>query len=166
VPPTSTSTLGPFELSSTAFASEETIPPAYACHGADVSPALEWTEPPAGTQSFALIMDDPDAVQVVGFVWDHWLLFNLPAETRKLPGEIPPDGELPDGSRHGMNSFPRLGYDGPCPPGGRTHRYIFTLYALDTLLDLDVGVKKADLLAAMEGHILAEAIYAGNYTSP
>jgi hypothetical protein len=159
-------TSGPFELTIPAFGMEEPIPVQYTCHGVDISPPLAWSDPPTGTQSLALIMDDPDAVQVVGFVWDHWLLFNIPADIRSLPEGIPADKELPNGSRHGTNTFPRLGYDGPCPPSGQTHKYIFTIYALDTLLDLEAGANKETLLAAMEGHILAEATYSGVYTSP
>jgi len=150
----------PFILTSSAFAPGEPIPLRYTCDGDDVSPPLAWSDPPQGTQSFALIADDPDAP---AGTWVHWVLYNLPAEARELPEAIPPDAELPDGSRHGNNSWRRPGYGGPCPPGG-THRYFFKLYALDTLLDLEAGASKDKLLQAMEGHILAQAELMGVYT--
>ena len=150
----------PLELTSTAFAPGEPIPRKYTCDGEDISPLLQWSDPPQGTKSFTLIADDPDAP--VG-TWVHWVLYNLPAETRALPEAVPPDADLPDGSRHGQNSWPRLGYGGPCPPSG-THRYFFKLYALDTVLDLKSGASKKQLLQAMEGHILGQAELMGLYT--
>jgi Raf kinase inhibitor-like YbhB/YbcL family protein len=150
----------PFELTSPAFAPEEAIPQQYSCDGEDISPPLAWTEPPQTTQSFALIADDPDAP--VG-IWVHWVLYNLPGEARGLAEGVPPDAELPDGSRHGENSWGRTDYGGPCPPSG-THRYFFKLYALDTVLDLDAGASKETLLEAMEGHILAQAETMGVYS--
>lgn len=147
------------ELKSSAFGYGQPIPVRYTCDGKDISPPLEWTDPPTGTQSFALIMDDPDAP--IG-VWDHWVLFNLPAEIRSLPEAVPPDADLAQGGRHGRNSWKRLGYGGPCPPGG-THRYFFRLYALDTALNLPAGATKKDVLRAMEGHILAQAELMGTY---
>jgi Raf kinase inhibitor-like YbhB/YbcL family protein len=149
-----------FELTSSAFAQGETIPVKYTCDGDDLSPPLEWHDPPEGTQSFALVNDDPDAP--VG-TWDHWILFNLPGEAGSLPEGVPSDAELPDGSRQGQNSWRRPGYGGPCPPSG-THRYFFKLYALDTTLDLVSGVNKKQLLQAMEGHILGEAELIGVYS--
>ena len=149
-----------FELTSSAFSEGEHIPQKYSCDGEDISPALEWSDPPEGTQSFALIADDPDAP--VG-TWVHWVLYNLPAETLVLPEAMPGDSELADGSRHGHNSWGRPGYGGPCPPGG-THRYFFKLYALDTVLDLAAGADKEQLLKAMEGHILAQTETMGRYS--
>jgi Raf kinase inhibitor-like YbhB/YbcL family protein len=148
-----------FELTSPAFAHGEPIPRQYTCDGEDVSPPLHWSDPPQGAQSLALIADDPDAP--VG-TWVHWVFYNLPAETRGLPEAVPPDADLPDGSRHGRNSWRRLGYGGPCPPGG-THRYFFKLYALDTVLDLAPGASKKQLLQAMKGHVLAQAELMGVY---
>ena len=152
----------PFELTSTAFAPGEPIPRKYTCDGEDISPPLQWSDPPQDTQSFALIADDPDAP--VG-TWVHWSLYNLPAETRALAEAVPSDADLPDGSRHGQNSWRRLGYGGPCPPTG-THRYFFKfkLYALDTALDLTAGASKEQLIQAMEGHILAQTELMGLYT--
>jgi len=149
-----------FELTSTAFAAGEPIPQKYTCDGQDISPPLQWSDPPQGTQSLALICDDPDAP--VG-TWVHWVLFNLPAEARALPEAVPPQAELPDGSRHGQNSWRRLDYGGPCPPSG-SHRYFFKLYALDTVLDLEAGEGKKQVLKAMEGHILAQAELMGVYS--
>ncbi len=158
--PTEEETAVPFTLTSPVFAPGEPIPRRYSCAGEDVSPPLEWTEPPPSTQSFVLIMDDPDAP---GGTWDHWLLFDLPVSLRGLPEGVPPDAELSGGGRHGQNSWQRLGYGGPCPPSG-THRYFFRLYALDTTLGLSSGVTKGDLLTAMEDHILAQAELMGTYT--
>jgi Raf kinase inhibitor-like YbhB/YbcL family protein len=149
-----------FQLTSTAFKHGETIPRKYSCDGQDISPPLAWGDPPQGTQSFALIMDDPDAP---AGVWVHWVLYNLPAGSRGLPEAVPPDAQLADGSRQGKNSWGRVGYGGPCPPRG-THRYFFKLYALDRALDLAAGATKEQLLKAMEGHILAQTELMGKYT--
>jgi Raf kinase inhibitor-like YbhB/YbcL family protein len=149
-----------FQLTSTAFATGQPIPARYSCLGQDVSPPLAWTDPPQGTQSFALIADDPDAP--VG-TWVHWVLYNLPADSLGLPEDVPSEDTLADGSRHGQNSWGRVGYGGPCPPSG-THRYFFGLYALDTQLDLPVGKDKKQLLKAMEGHVLAQAELMGTFT--
>jgi hypothetical protein len=149
-----------FELTSSAFGAGETIPQKYTCDGDDISPPLAWGDPPAGTRSFALISDDPDAP--VG-TWVHWVLYNLPADARALPEAVPADADLADGSQHGNSSWRRPGYGGPCPPSG-THRYFFKLYALDTVLDLKSGASKEELLKAMEGHVLAEAELMGTYS--
>lgn len=151
---------GVFELTSTAFSHKGSIPTKYTCDGKDISLPLKWRDPPPGTKSFALIADDPDAP--VG-TWVHWVLYNLPAETRALPEAVPPEAELPDGSRHGKNSWGRKSYGGPCPPSG-THRYFFKLYALDTVLDLAAGASKRKLLKAMKGHILAQTELIGKYS--
>ncbi len=149
-----------FVLMSSAFAQGESIPRKYTCDGDDISPPLQWEGSPQDTQSFALIADDPDAPMGT---WVHWVLYNLPAGARALSEAIPSDAELPDGSRHGQNSWQRLGYGGPCPPSG-THRYFFKLYALDTMLDLAAGASKERLLQAMEGHILAQTELMGVYS--
>jgi Raf kinase inhibitor-like YbhB/YbcL family protein len=141
-------------LTSPAFNAGDPIPIEYSCDGEDDSPDLDWFGIPKNTQSLALIMDDPDAP--VG-TWIHWVLFNLPADMPGLQKGI--TGVGVDGS----NSWDKTGYGGPCPPGG-THRYFFKLYALDITLDLSEGATKADLLAAMEGHILGQAELMGTYT--
>lgn len=159
VPTQEIAEVGPFELTSSAFAHEVPIPVKYSCDGENVSPPLVWTDPPGGTQSFALINDDPDAP--VG-IWVHWVLYNIPGDSLGLSEAIPAQEELEDGSRHGENSWARRDYGGPCPPSG-IHRYFFKLYALDTMLELGVGADKEALLEAMQGHILAEAELMGTY---
>ena len=148
-----------FEITSPAFANGGAIPADFSCDGRDVSPALSWTEPPAGTQSFALIMDDPDAPMGT---WVHWVIFNIPASTRDLTEGTPTAPQLSDGSLQGKTSAGSTGYHGPCPPSG-THRYFFKLYALDTILSLSTKADKKELLAAMEGHILANAEWMGTF---
>jgi Raf kinase inhibitor-like YbhB/YbcL family protein len=145
-----------FDLTSPAFAPGEPIPTKYTCDDQDISPPLKWSDPPGGTQSFALIMDDPDAP--VG-IWVHWVLFNLSPDTRDLPEQA----ASPAGAQDGQNSWKRTGYGGPCPPSG-AHRYFFKLYALDTTLNLPAGATKAQVLKAMEGHILAQAEVMGVYS--
>lgn len=148
-----------FVLTSRAFDQGKAVPAKYTCDGDDVSPPLEWRDPPAGTRSFALVSDDPDAP--VG-VWVHWVLYDLPASTRSLAEDVAPDAELPGGGRQGVNSWGRSGYGGPCPPGG-THRYFFKLYALDALLQLAPGAGKDEVLRRMEGHVVGEAELMGIY---
>ena len=148
------------KINSSAFAEGGMIPKRYTCDSEDVSPDLTWSGVPEGTQSIALICDDPDAPMGT---WVHWVLFNLPGDQTQLPEAVPPDQNLVTGGVHGKNDFGRLGYGGPCPPGG-THRYYFKIYALDTLLDLDSGITKAQLLDAMQGHILGEGQIMGKYS--
>lgn len=148
-----------FEISSPAFAKGGAIPSDFSCDGRDVSPALSWTEPPAGTQSFALIMDDPDAPMGT---WVHWIIFNIPASTRNLTEDMPTDPQLSDGSLQGKTSAGSSGYHGPCPPSG-THRYFFKLYALDNTLSLSADANKKELLKAMDGHILTNAELMGTF---
>jgi len=147
------------KITSSAFEEGGLIPPKYTCDGADTSPPLQWDVVPEGTKSIALISDDPDAPMGT---WVHWVLFNLPADTRELQENIPKDEILRNGARQGITDFRRIGYGGPCPPSG-THRYFFKIYALDAELDLDAGAGKSDLLNAMEGHILAEGQLIGKY---
>ncbi len=150
----------PLSLASTAFAEGDTIPVQYTGDGQDISPALTWDNVPEGTQSFAVIVDDPDAP---GGSWVHWVLFDLPADTRELAENQPKSGELANGARQGTNGWGSIGYDGPYPPNGQTHAYPFVLYALDITLDLSTGASMADVLAAMEGHILGEVTLTGYY---
>jgi Raf kinase inhibitor-like YbhB/YbcL family protein len=147
------------KVTSTAFKEGEMIPKRHTCDGQDASPSLAWTEGPGATKSFVLICDDPDAP--VG-TWIHWVLFNVPPTTRELPENVAPERTLAFGERHGKNSWGRLGYGGPCPPGG-THRYYFKLYALDTLLTLEPGVTKDQVEKAMRGHVLAQGQLMGRY---
>jgi Raf kinase inhibitor-like YbhB/YbcL family protein len=149
-----------FEVKSAAFAQGADIPRKFTCDGQDVSPELSWKEPPKSTQSFALIVDDPDAP--VG-TWMHWVLYDLPGTTRSLPEGVPKERELASGARQGNNGWNRTGYGGPCPPPGPAHRYFFKLYALDSKTNLKPGATKAELEKAMQGHILAQAELMGRY---
>ena len=146
-------------ITSSAFTEGALIPKKHTCDAEDISPDLKWSGVPREAKSLALICDDPDAP--VG-TWVHWVLFNIPAEAGALAAGTPPDAVLDSGARQGKNDFRKLGYGGPCPPGG-THRYFFKLYALDTVLSLESGSTKAQLVAAMKGHILAEGQLMGKY---
>jgi Raf kinase inhibitor-like YbhB/YbcL family protein len=148
------------ELTSTAFREGETIPKQYTGDGKNVSPPLRWSEPPQGTNGFALICDDPDAPRGT---WVHWVLYNLPADQRELAEAVPAQDVVGGGARQGKNDFGKLGYGGPAPPPGKPHRYYFKLYALDKLPDLAPGATKEQLVAAMKGHILAEGQLMGRY---
>lgn len=147
-------------LSSTAFKEGDKIPVKYTCDGQDISPPLVWGQPPQKTQAFALIADDPDAP---GGVFTHWILFNIPGNVRQIEEGIPAQEQLQNGALHGKNDFGRIGYGGPCPPRGPAHRYRFTVYALDKLLDLKPGASKKQLLDAIKGHILAQGELVGIY---
>ena len=146
-------------LTSNAFIEGAMIPQRYSCDGEDISPHLAWTDVPSGTRSLALICDDPDAP--VG-TWDHWVVYNIPADVHSLQEGIAEKAILDNGAVHGNNSWGRIGYGGPCPPSG-THRYFFKIFALDTLLDLKSGSTTSQLLEAMEGHILAQGQLMGRY---
>jgi hypothetical protein len=147
------------EIRSSAFFIGNPIPFKYTCDGDNISPSLQWEDPPEGTQSFALILEDPDAPNKT---FTHWILYNLPAECRELP-ENATGSSLPKGAVQGKNDFNQLGFGGPCPPNG-THRYFFKLFALDQLLDLKSGASKAEFMQAIEGHILDAAEVMGRYT--
>ncbi|MDP2841730.1 MAG: YbhB/YbcL family Raf kinase inhibitor-like protein [Candidatus Methanoperedens sp.] len=142
------------------FKDGETIPAEYTCTGKNVSPALSWSGVPAGAKSIALLMDDPDAPAGT-FV--HWVFYNIPAGTQKLPKGLPKNETLSDGSCQGNTNYGRPGYSGPCPPSGKPHRYYFRLYALDTKLDLHAGATKAEVEKAMKGHILAQGELMGKF---
>ena len=136
------------------------IPPKYTCDDADVSPPLQWSDLPEETETIAVICDDPDAPMGT---WVHWVLYNVPANVTELEERISPVETLPTGALQGKNDFGRIGYGGPCPPGG-THRYFFKVYALNAVLNVQAGISKADLLQAMEGHVLAQSQLMGRYT--
>lgn len=152
------------ELHSSAFKHRGTIPPRHACDGEDFSPPLSWEPPPEGTESLALIMDDPDAPPGT---WVHWVLYDLPAGTKGLGEGLPTTEKLSDGSKQGrcwgVRDFSRVGYHGPCPPPGKPHRYVFRLYALDRRLGLPPGATKGAVLEALEGHVLAQGELIGLY---
>lgn len=152
-----------FQLVSSSFRSGDPIPVRYTCDGEDTSPSLNWSDTPEGTQTIALVVDDPDAP---GKTFVHWVLFNLPPEWDVLPEGVRVDEHFEDASRtpvEGVNDFGNLGYGGPCPPPGGPHRYFFRLYALDTEIELGPGAKKEQLVDVMAGHILAEADLIGTY---
>src|SRR5690349_9945606 len=156
IPATATAVVENLEITSPAFKNGEAIPEIYSCRGEDISPALTWAEPPAGTQSFAIIMDDP------GASWTHWTIFNIPASTRDLKEALPTEKELADGSLQGQTSFPSPGYGGPCPPSG-VHTYVFRIYALDIMLPLTPKAFGFEIVTAMKGHILASGELTGTY---
>jgi Raf kinase inhibitor-like YbhB/YbcL family protein len=147
-------------VSSSVFEEGDMIPARYTCRGEDVSPPVAWSGVPAGTRSLVLIMDDPDAP--VG-VFSHWVIFNIAADSPGLPEAVPAQAQLPGGALQGRNDFGRVGYGGPCPPPGRPHRYQFTVYALDSSLELEAGASKGQVLGAVQGHILAQGRLSGRY---
>ncbi|MCM2304716.1 MAG: YbhB/YbcL family Raf kinase inhibitor-like protein [Elusimicrobia bacterium] len=152
------------KLTSAAFRDGAAIPAKHACDGQDVSPPLSWSGAPAAAAAWALIMDDPDAPPGT---WVHWVLYDLPAGSTGLPEGFPKDERPEGGGAHGacwgVDEFSRVGYHGPCPPPGRPHRYVFTLYALDAPTGLPPRRTKADLVRAMEGRVLAKASLTGLY---
>jgi Raf kinase inhibitor-like YbhB/YbcL family protein len=147
-------------LSSQSFTNGGVIPKKFTCDGADVSPQLSWTDAPASIKTFALLTDDPDAP--VGN-WNHWTIWNVPASAKGLPEGVPKEPRLADGTRQGLNDFHKPGYNGPCPPQGKPHRYYFKLFALDTTLDLEPTATKKDLEGAIKGHIQAQGEWMGRY---
>lgn len=147
------------KVKSPAFEQGGMIPSKYTADGRNISPPLGWEGVPDGTESIALISDDPDAP---AGTWVHWVMWNIPPEAMMLVENVPPDESLPDGSRQGITDFRSHGYGGPAPPSG-THRYYFKIYVLDIKLDLSSNSTKVDLLKAMEGHVLAEGQLMGKY---
>jgi Raf kinase inhibitor-like YbhB/YbcL family protein len=147
-------------ITSSTFQDGATIPQPYTCDGQDKSPPLTWNGVPALTKSFALICDDPDAPMGT---WNHWTLWNIPPDSMKLEENFPKTASHPSGIRQGLNSWPKVGYGGPCPPPGKPHRYIFQLYALDAMLDLPEKSNRSALEKALKGHILAEARLTGKF---
>ncbi|MGC1182785.1 YbhB/YbcL family Raf kinase inhibitor-like protein [Legionella sp.] len=144
-----------FTLESSAFKLNTLIPDKYTCNGEDLSPPLVWYNAPPKTQSFVLIMQDPDASKGV---WTHWIVFNIPAQVTQLKANNP----IPEGATNGKNSWGTLGYRGPCPPVG-AHRYVFKLYALDNVLDVAEVATPDAILQIMTGHVLGSAELVGLY---
>lgn len=142
------------KLSSPAFQNNAVIPARYTCDGENVNPPLTISEVPAGTLSLALVVDDPDAPRGD---WVHWLVWDIDPATAQIA-----ENSIPIPGTQGTNDFGKPAWGGPCPPSG-THRYFFKLYALDSKLELSSTAKKADLLGAMQGHILGEVELVGNY---
>lgn len=145
---------GNMKLTSAAFENGAGIPAKYTADGINISPPLKIENVPRGTESFALVVDDPDAPMGT---WDHWILWNIPPHITEIGEGITPE------SVSGRNDFGKMEYGGPAPPSG-THRYFFKLYALDTVLGLEKGATKKRLEAAMEGHILEKSVLTGNYS--
>ncbi len=147
-------------MQSSAFEDGTAIPRVHTCDDKDVSPPLSWSGVPQGTQSLALIMDDPDAP--VG-TWVHWVIYDMPPTLTGLPENVEKSPKVAGIGTQGTNDFRRVGYGGPCPPPGKPHRYFFKLYALDTQLNLAPGATKAELEKAMRGHILAQGQLMATY---
>jgi Raf kinase inhibitor-like YbhB/YbcL family protein len=148
------------QITRTAFSEGQPIPEKYTCDARDVSPPLQWSGVPESAKSLVLIADDPDAP--VG-TWVHWVLYDLPATVSRLAEDLPKSQHTPQGAKQGLNDFKHLGYGGPCPPPGKPHRYLFKLYALDTVLNLQPGSRKKDVEEAMDKHVLAEGHLMGTY---
>lgn len=146
------------KLTSPAFEANGSIPSEFTCDGGNYSPPLEFVDVPASAKSLVLIMEDPDVPHSVRSdgMWDHWVVWNIPPETRGLAANSTPPGEI------GANTRGICAYGGPCPPD-REHRYFFKLYALDVLLELHVAATKTEVLDALRNHIVAEAELIGRY---
>lgn len=145
-----------FTLTTSAWHANAFVPKQYTCDGSNISPPLSWNNSPAGTKSFVLIMNDPDAS---AGTWTHWMLFNIPATTLNFPENLQ---QLPQGTLAGKNSWGHARYEGPCPPD-HEHRYVFNLYALDTQLELKTGSNLAALQKAMQGHVIDTAVLRSRY---
>lgn len=148
------------KIESPAFEKNTVIPRDFTCDGPDKSPPLTWKDTPRGTKSLALVVEDPDAP---GGTFLHWLLYDIPGSEDHLDPDLPRSKNLANGAKQGVNDFRTIGYGGPCPPGG-THRYLFKLYALDKVLDLEAGTTKEKLFKSMEGHVLEESECVGRYS--
>ncbi len=144
-------------LTSTAFAPNQTIPLIFTCEGRDKTPDLSWSDIPKGTASFVLIMEDLDAP---GGIWVHWVMFNIPATVQQWQTNTL---NIPAGTLIGKNSWGEANYRGPCPPPGKDHHYVFTLYALDRFLDLPTGATAPEIQDAIKDHILGQAQLIGIY---
>jgi Raf kinase inhibitor-like YbhB/YbcL family protein len=150
---------GNMTLRSPAFDEGGPIPLSCGYKKGNVSPPLVWSLTPAGTRSFALLVEDPDARG-----WVHWIAWNIPFTASGIAQGAPASAQLSDGTRQGLNDFGKLGYGGPCPPSG-VHRYTFRLMALDTTLDLPAGSERYDLIKAINGHVLEETRLTGTYSA-
>jgi Raf kinase inhibitor-like YbhB/YbcL family protein len=149
-----------FKITSPEFGEGQPIPRKFTCDGVDASPSLSWEYAPAGTLSFTLILNDPDAP---AGDWVHWILYNIPVGIHQLAEGIPAEKSLPDGTLQGRNSWHQVRYGGPCPPSG-THHYLFKLFALDCQLIMEGGIEQQEIKYAMRGHILAQTQLMGVYS--
>jgi Raf kinase inhibitor-like YbhB/YbcL family protein len=151
-----------FTLSSAKFEHQSEIPALYTCDGKNVSPPLSWSGEPAKARSLALIVEDPDAAEPPKRASVQWIVFDIPVVSRGLREGVQLPSDLPRGAKVGLNEWKRAEYNGPCPPAGRKHHYLFKLFALDTLIDLDEPTK-TELEDEMRGHIVARAELIGTY---
>ena len=149
-----------FTISSPSFTNGGEISRKFTCEGQDVSPQLNRSNAPKGTGAFALLVDDPDAP--VGN-WNHWAIWNIPADSHGLAEGVAKDSRLADGSIQGTNDFRKIGYNGPCPPAGKPHRYYFKLFAIEQKLKLESSAGKKEVESAIKGHILSQAEWIGRY---
>ncbi|MGF7118139.1 YbhB/YbcL family Raf kinase inhibitor-like protein [Methanobacterium oryzae] len=147
-------------IASEIFSEGSVIPLKYTCDGENISPPLRWDLIPENTASFALLCEDPDAP---GGTFIHWILFNIPADTKELLSGIKEEKKLDNGAIQGKNDFERIGYGGPCPPSGTKHRFIFKILALDTVLNLKSGITIDQFLNAIQGHVLDKGELIGMY---
>ena len=159
-PKSATGHVAEIQLTSAAFADGQPIPVKYTADALDISPPLAWSNAPADAKSFALIADDPDAP---AGDWTHWVIYDLPPATATLAEDQLKVAQFRNGTKQGLNDFKKTGYNGPAPPPGKAHRYYFKLYALDATTSLAPGAAKADLLKAMDGHLLGEGQLMGTY---
>lgn len=155
-----TGNISVLKLTSSAFQDGGAIPAKYTAGGDNVSPPLYWGSAPADTKSFAIICQDRDSSSGD---FTHWIIYNIPSNTTQLSESIPPEGSLPNGAEQGMNDFGKIGYSGPDPPSG-THHYVFTVYALNTMLDLNPGISKSEFLNTIKEHVLAQGKLTGTYS--
>ena len=161
VPSTAAAPVTTMTISSPAFQDGDRIPVKYSCKGLNISPPLQWANTMQGTKSYALILEDPDTSRGT---LTHWIVFNISPDSNNLPEEVPIQTGNPATFSQGNNSFGKNGYDGPCPPSGQSHRYIFSLYALDTVLSrLKAGASRSDVLEAMQSHVLASGRLTGTF---
>jgi Raf kinase inhibitor-like YbhB/YbcL family protein len=150
-----------FTLTSVAFAPDGSIPAENSCTAGNKSPALAWSGAPAATKSFVLILQDPDAPHGL---FTHWIAFDIPASATSLPAALPHTDSLPGGGEQGMNSAAKVGYLGPCPPPGKVHHYRFTLYALNSTINLPKGASIKAVQAAMEPDVIGNATLVGTFS--
>lgn len=159
-PKSATGHVAEIKLTSTAFADGQPIPAKYTADAIDVSPPLAWTKVPAGTKSLALIADDPDGPSGT---WTHWVIYDLPPTTTALAEDTLNVPQFKNGTKQGLNDFKKTGYNGPAPPPGKAHRYYFKIYALNAMTGLAANATRAELLKAMDGHVLGEGELMGTY---
>jgi len=154
------SSVSALEIRTTAFATGQSIPSKYSYKGENISPELVWSDVPANTVSFVIIVDDPDAPNGD---WVHWVIYNIPGDSRRLTEGFPKSAYVNNSIAQGFNDFGLIGYDGPYPPQGRAHRYYFKIYALSKSLNLKAGLKKKDIVDAIKDSILQQAEMIGMY---